>query len=54
MLIPRYKVLKPRNSFLFRVTKSLIRGINVNSALQSVKTADLMFIPRCKVFKPRN
>ena len=32
MLIPRYKVLN--------------RGINVNSALQSVKTAELMFIPR--------
>ena len=29
--------------------KALNRGINVNSALQSVKTAELMFIPRHKV-----
>ena len=44
MFIPRYKVFKPRNVCLFRATKSVNRGINVNSALQSVKTAELMFI----------
>ena len=45
---------KPCEMHIFRVTKSLNRGINVNSALQSAKAAELMFIPRYKVFKPRN
>ena len=54
MLIPHYKVLKLRNLCLFRATKSLNRGINVNSSLQSAITAELMFIPIYKVLKPRN
>ena len=53
MLIPRYKVLQSRNLCLFRVTKSLNRGINVYSALQkslsrgiNVYSAELILIPR--------
>ena len=37
-----------------RATKCSNRGINVYSALQSVKTAEFMFIPGYKVLKSRN
>ena len=36
-----------------RPTKCSNRGINVYSTLQSLKTAELMLIPRYKVFKSR-
>ena len=31
-----------------------IAELSIKTVLQSVKTAELMFIPRYKVFKPRN